>query len=55
MLKVKLPDGSVREYQNRMRAADVAAESRRAVAEHERRGERYCPLDPDRTQSPADP
>jgi hypothetical protein len=32
------------EAQNR--AADVAAEARRAVAEAERRGERYCPLDP---------
>jgi hypothetical protein len=31
------------EAQNR--AADVAAEARRAVAEAERRGERYCPLD----------
>ena len=28
------------------RAADLAAESRRAVAEATRRGERYCPLDP---------
>ena len=28
------------------RAADVAADARRAVAEAERRGERYCPLDP---------
>ena len=28
------------------RAADRAAEARRAVAEAERRGERYCPLDP---------
>jgi hypothetical protein len=28
------------------RAADVAAEARRAVAEAARRGERYCPLDP---------
>ena len=28
------------------RAADVAAETRRAVAEAARRGERYCPLDP---------
>jgi hypothetical protein len=28
------------------RAADLAAESRRAVAEAQRRGERYCPLDP---------
>ncbi|HEX4128005.1 MAG TPA: hypothetical protein VHX67_10540 [Acidimicrobiales bacterium] len=27
-------------------AADRAAEARRAVAEAERRGERYCPLDP---------
>ena len=32
------------EAQNR--AADLAAEARRAVAEAERRGERYCPLDP---------
>ena len=32
------------EAQNR--AADLAAETRRAVAEAERRGERYCPLDP---------
>jgi hypothetical protein len=29
-------------------AADRAAEARRAVAEAERRGERYCPLDPAR-------
>ena len=29
------------------RAADVAAESRRAVAAAQRRGERYCPLDPE--------
>jgi len=28
------------------RAADNAAEARRAVAEAARRGERYCPLDP---------
>jgi len=28
------------------RAADQAAEARRAVAEAARRGERYCPLDP---------
>ena len=28
------------------RAADRAAEARRAVAEAARRGERYCPLDP---------
>ena len=32
------------EAQNR--AADLAAEARRAVAEAERRGERYCPLNP---------
>jgi hypothetical protein len=32
------------EAQNR--AADLAAEARRAVAEAQRRGERYCPLDP---------
>jgi len=32
------------EAQNR--AADLAAESRRAVAEAQRRGERYCPLTP---------
>ena len=31
------------EAQNR--AADLAAEARRAVAEAQRRGERYCPLD----------
>jgi hypothetical protein len=29
-------------------AADRAAEARRAVADAERRGERYCPLDPAR-------
>jgi hypothetical protein len=28
------------------RAADLAAEARRAATEAERRGERYCPLDP---------
>ena len=28
------------------RAADLAAEARRAVAQAERRGERYCPLGP---------
>jgi hypothetical protein len=28
------------------RAADVAADARRATAEAARRGERYCPLDP---------
>ena len=33
------------------RAADVAAEARRAVAEAARRGERYCPLDPGHRQA----
>ena len=33
-------------------AADRAAEARRAVAEADRRGERYCPLDP--AHRPAD-
>ncbi|HSZ37422.1 MAG TPA: hypothetical protein VK773_10060, partial [Acidimicrobiales bacterium] len=28
------------------RAADVAADARRATAEAAKRGERYCPLDP---------
>jgi hypothetical protein len=42
------------EAQNR--AADVAAEARRAVAEAERRGERYCPLDTShRTSTDATP
>ena len=36
------------------RAADLAAEARRAVAEAERRGERYCPLDPARRSTPSD-
>ncbi len=36
------------------RAADQAAEARRAVAEAARRGERYCPLDPAQKQSRAD-
>jgi hypothetical protein len=40
------------EAQNR--AADVAAEARRAVAEAERRGERYCPLDPAHRQAHAE-
>jgi hypothetical protein len=40
------------EAQNR--AADVAAEARRAVAEAERRGERYCPLDPAHRPADAD-
>ena len=37
------------------RAADVAAETRRATAEAARRGERYCPLDPARRQSERPP
>jgi hypothetical protein len=41
------------EAQNR--AADVAAEARRAVAEADRRGERYCPLDPAHRQSQPQP
>ena len=36
------------------RAADVAAEARRAVAEAARRGERYCPLDPPTDDAAAD-
>ena len=36
------------------RAADTAAEARRAVAEAERRGERYCPLDPAHPRPGAD-
>ncbi|MGO9855592.1 MAG: hypothetical protein ACLPYY_11185 [Acidimicrobiales bacterium] len=36
------------------RAADQAAEARRAVAEAARRGQRYCPLDPAHKQSRAD-
>ncbi|MGA2931558.1 MAG: hypothetical protein ABSE98_05655 [Acidimicrobiales bacterium] len=36
------------------RAADAAAEARRAVAEAERRGERYCPLDPANPRPRAD-
>ena len=36
------------------RAADLAAEARRAVAEAERRGERYCPLDPARRSTTTD-
>jgi len=36
------------------RAADAAAEARRAVAEAERRGERYCPLDPANLRPSAD-
>jgi VIT1/CCC1 family predicted Fe2+/Mn2+ transporter len=35
------------------RAADLAAESRRAVAEAQRRGERYCPLDPAHRTDPS--
>ena len=33
------------------RAADVAADVRRATAEAARRGERYCPLDPSHRES----
>jgi hypothetical protein len=40
------------EAQNR--AADVAAEARRGVAEANRRGERFCPLDPAHRQPHAD-
>ncbi len=36
------------------RAADLAAESRRATAEAARRGERYCPLDPAHERPAAD-
>ena len=36
------------------RAADQAAEARRAVAEAAARGERYCPLDPAQKRSGAD-
>ncbi len=36
------------------RAADAAAEARRAVAEAARRGERYCPLDPAHQRPVAD-
>ena len=36
------------------RAADVAAEARRATAEAARRGERYCPLDPSNQRPAAD-
>jgi hypothetical protein len=34
------------------RAADMAAEARRAVAEANRRGERFCPLDPAHRRPP---
>jgi hypothetical protein len=36
------------------RAADIAAEARRATAEAARRGERYCPLDPSNRRPAAD-
>ena len=36
-------------------AADRAAEARRAVAEAERKGERYCPLDPAHTHATTPP
>jgi hypothetical protein len=31
------------------RAADLAAQARRATADADRRGERYCPMDPGQT------
>ena len=34
------------------RAADLAADARRATAEADQRGERYCPLDPAKPPSP---
>ena len=37
------------------RAADLAAERRRATAEAAKRGERYCPLDPAHRSETADP
>jgi hypothetical protein len=37
------------------RAADVAAEARRATAEAAKRGERYCPLDPSNQRPAAGP
>jgi hypothetical protein len=37
------------------RAADVAADARRATAEAARRGERYCPLDPAHHEPAAPP
>ena len=36
------------------RAADLAADARRATAEAARRGERYCPLDPSHPRPAAD-
>ncbi len=36
------------------RAADEAARARRAVAEADRRGERYCPIDPSPQQRRAE-
>ncbi|HEY1650708.1 MAG TPA: hypothetical protein VGG09_02380 [Acidimicrobiales bacterium] len=37
------------------RAADVAADARRAAAEAAKRGERFCPLDPARTADAPSP
>jgi hypothetical protein len=37
------------------RAADLAAEARRATAEADRRGERFCPMDPDPAHNPEAP
>jgi len=37
------------------RAADLAADARRAAAEADRRGERYCPLDPANSPNPPSP
>jgi hypothetical protein len=34
------------------RAADLAAEARRTTREADRRGERFCPMDPDRASDP---
>jgi hypothetical protein len=38
--------------QSHDRAADLAADARRAAADADRRGERYCPLDPANPPSP---
>jgi hypothetical protein len=37
------------------RAADLAAEARRATSEAAKRGERYCPLDPAQNQGDTPP
>ena len=39
----------------RDRAADLAAEARRATTAADRRGERYCPMDPGRNPTQAQP